>query len=134
MTQNILVVDDEPDLVHLYELVLEMAGFNVHATTSGKVAISQVLKQVPDLVLLDVMMPELSGIEVCDKIRKMPLEKQPIIFMYSANDSKENAERCIAAGADRLISKGVPVDEVTEEIRSVLPMSAENLASPGNQP
>ncbi len=130
MTQNIIVVDDEPDLVHLYELVLEMAGFNVYATTSGRGAIKQVLENAPDLILLDVMMPEISGIDVCNKIRALPLKKQPIIFMYSANDSQENMDRCLAAGADRLISKGVPVDEVTEEIKSVLPIAAENLTGP----
>lgn len=121
MNQRVLVVDDEIDLVNLFGIVLEMAGFDVSATTSGRKAVQEVKEQIPDLILLDVMMPELSGIEVCNQIRGLPLDKQPIIFMYSANDSQENIDRCLEAGADRLISKGVPVDEVTKEIRAVLP-------------
>ena len=123
MEQSILIVDDEADLVGLYKIVLQMAGFQVTGTTSGRQALLQVQDQTPDLILLDVMMPEISGIEVCKKIRSLALDKQPIVFMYSANDSYENKDRCLNAGADRLISKSVPVDAVTEEIRLVLPVS-----------
>ena len=132
MTQRILVVDDEHDLVQLYKIVFQMAGLDVVGTTSGKRAIEEVKDNRPDLILLDVMMPEISGVEVCETIRNMPLEKQPIIFMYSANDSQENRERCLAAGADKLISKGVPVDEVTEVIQQALPFGSSFAASPGS--
>lgn len=117
MTQNVLVVDDEVDLVQLYKIVLQMAGFSVFSATSGNSALSKVKEKTPDLILLDVMMPELTGIEVCKKIRKMPLVKQPIIFMYSADDSVNNKERCIRAGANKLISKQVPMDEVAFQIK-----------------
>jgi DNA-binding response OmpR family regulator len=120
MAQNILVVDDEIDLVQLYEIVLQMAGFNVHSFTSGIKALAQVEEAQPDLVLLDVMMPDVNGIEVCSQIRQMPQIKQPIIFMYSANDSIDNKDRCLEAGADRLISKVVPMDEVAGHIKQVL--------------
>ena len=133
MTQQSLVVDDEADLLNLFGIVLEMAGFEVSLTTSANQAISKVKEDKPDLILLDVMMPELSGIEVCTIIRDLPLEKQPIIFMYSANDSQENIDRCLEAGADRLISKGIPVDEVTKEIKLVLPTVADGLRVPSNR-
>ncbi|MFK7803298.1 MAG: PleD family two-component system response regulator [Anaerolineae bacterium] len=122
MTQNILVVDDEPDLVQLYKIVLNMAGLIVVGTTSGNLALSKIKEQTPDLILLDVMMPDITGIEICQQIRTMPLVKQPIIFMYSADDSVNNKERCLQAGANRLISKQIPMDEVAHQIKSALPI------------
>ena len=122
MTQHIMVVDDEADLIQLYKIYLQMAGFAVCAATSGTKALTKIQEQLPDLILLDVMMPDITGIEVCNQIRSMSLIKQPIIFMYSANDSVDNRERCIEAGADRIISKAVPMDEVTEHIKAALPV------------
>ncbi|MEM8862263.1 MAG: response regulator [Chloroflexota bacterium] len=121
MTQKVMVIDDEVDLVQLYKMVLKMAGYNVAGATSGRRALSEISDYLPDLILLDVMMPEISGIDVCQKIRKMELEKQPIIFMYSANDSLDNRDRCLEAGANKLISKVVPMDEVTDQIKAALP-------------
>ena len=121
MTHNIMIVDDEIDLVQLYSIYLQMAGFTVLEATSGHKALAKIKERLPDLILLDVMMPDISGIEVCGQIRSMPLLKQPIIFMYSANDSVDNKERCMLAGADKLISKVVPMDKVTEYIKEALP-------------
>lgn len=121
MTRKVMVIDDEVDLVQLYKIVLRMAGFNVEGSTSGRKALSEIADYLPDLVLLDVMMPEINGIDVCQKIRCMDIEKQPVIFMYSANDSVDNQERCLEAGANKLISKTVPMDEVTNQIKAALP-------------
>ena len=122
MTQNIMIVDDEVDLVQLYKIYLQMVGFTVCGATSGSRALSKIEEHSPDLVLLDVMMPDITGIEVCNQIRNMPLLKQPVIFMYSANDSVDNKERCLQAGADKLISKIIPMDEVTKHIKAALPV------------
>ena len=121
MTPNIMIVDDEADLVQLYKIYLQMAGFDVCGATSGSRALSKIQTYLPDLILLDVMMPDITGIEVCDQIRSMPLPKQPVIFMYSASDNVDNKERCMRAGADKLISKFVPMDEVTQHIKEALP-------------
>ena len=129
MSKKILVVDDEKDLVRLYQIVLDMAGYNVTATTSSTEALSLVTDEEPDLVLLDVMMPELDGIEVCRRIRAMQGEglKNPVILMYTANDSSENRQMSEEAGADSLISKQVPIDKLTETINSYF--SSESIAS-----
>lgn len=120
MAKKILIVDDERDLVQLYKIVFNMAGYNVTGTTSGIEALDLVPEESPDLILLDVMMPEINGIEVCRKIRNMVNDKQPFILMYTANDSIENQEKSKEAGADTLISKQIPIDKLTETIASYL--------------
>ncbi len=120
--RKILVVDDEADLAHLYRLVLEMSGYEVRAATSGKEALRLLREDIPHLVLLDVMMPGMDGIEVCHQIRKgdIPSDRQPVIIMYTANDSAENRMSSHAAGANELVSKDVPVEKLTAKINGYL--------------
>lgn len=121
MSKKILVVDDEPDLVHLYQLVLEMNGYQVRTANGGLQALKLYHEDKPHLILLDVMMPDLNGLEVCKKIRDSEghasLTK---IIMYTANDSVENRKASQAAGADELVSKDVPFENITAIITSYL--------------
>ncbi|MFW6096609.1 MAG: response regulator, partial [Chloroflexota bacterium] len=68
-TKKILIVDDERSLVELCQIILESAGFDVRGAFSGREALNMITEDVPDLVLLDVMMPGMDGIEVCRRIR-----------------------------------------------------------------
>lgn len=120
MAKKILIVDDEKDLVQLYQIVFNMAGYNVTGTTSGVEALSLITSEKPDLILLDVMMPELNGIEVCRRIRDMTQFNQPFILMYTANDSVENHQKSKDAGADTLISKQTPIEKLTETVATYL--------------
>lgn len=120
MGKKILIVDDEKDLVQLYKIVFNMAGYNVSGTTSGMEALTLIPEENPDLILLDVMMPEINGIEVCRRVRDMMDNKQPFILMYTANDSLENQQKSKAAGADTLISKQIPIEKLTETINTFL--------------
>ena len=122
MAKKILVVDDEPDLVHLYRLVLEMSGFQVETATSGAEALRLFAANPADLVLLDVMMPNMDGIEVCQRLRSDPelADCQPTIIMYTANDSAENRQASRDAGANELVSKDVPVEKLTSKINGFL--------------
>ena len=83
---KILVVDDEHSLVNLCLLILEQAGYTVRGAFSGKQALQMVDDEVPDLILLDVMMPGMDGIEVCRRIRQLMPEQRPYILMYTADD------------------------------------------------
>ena len=121
MKKKILVVDDESDLVHLYRLVLELNGFHVRGATSGVQALSLIEQDPPHLVLLDVMMPGMNGIEVCRRIRaRNDSQREPAIIMYTADDSAENRQASENAGADELISKEVPIEQVTDKINRYL--------------
>ncbi|MCZ7670558.1 MAG: response regulator [Chloroflexi bacterium] len=76
---KILVVDDEPSLVELCRIILEQAGFNVRGAYNGRQALSMVTEDTPDLVLLDVMMPGMDGIEVCRRIRTEHESRRPVL-------------------------------------------------------
>lgn len=117
MSKKILVVDDEPDLVDLYQLVLTMSGYQVSTANGGEQALQVYHREKPHLILLDVMMPDMNGLEVCRQIRagEGP-DGETKIIMYTANDSIENRKMSKAVGANDLLSKDVSVDGVTAAI------------------
>jgi DNA-binding response OmpR family regulator len=121
IAQKILVVDDEAELVQLYRLVLESVGYDVHGAYDGKQALRIANEQQPSLVLLDVMMPGMDGIEVCRHMRQSGLDKQSCkIIMYTADDSHETRQSSMSAGADELVSKATPIYDLAGKIKNYL--------------
>lgn len=119
--KKILVVDDERDLVQLYQIVLQVAGYTVLGATNGENALHLFDENRPDLVLLDVMMPGMDGIEVCREIRSRESDgANSTIIMYTANDSGETRDASREAGADELVSKNVSLDNLQLKISSYL--------------
>jgi DNA-binding response OmpR family regulator len=118
---KILVVDDERSLVQLCQIILEAAGYVVRTAITGSEALDLITEDMPDIVLLDVMMPGMSGIEVCRHIRKQYANHRPCIFMYTADDSRETYDISKTAGANALITKDTPVFELPTKIGSYLP-------------
>jgi adenylate cyclase len=115
---RILVVDDVPQNVRLLEAVLTPRGFDVVGATDGDVALGLVETSKPDLVLLDVMMPDPDGYEVCRRLRKDDeTAVLPVIMVTASTDEKAKA---IEAGADDLIAKPFNHDELLTRIRSLL--------------
>ena len=84
LTKTILVVDDDADIRELIGFNLHQAGFNVETAENGVRGIEKAIKTLPDLILLDVMMPEMDGIEACKKLREHPLTKDCLIAFLSA--------------------------------------------------
>jgi two-component system phosphate regulon response regulator PhoB len=118
---KILVVDDEVELVQLCRLVLEDAGYNVRGAYNGEQALKMVNEEAPHLILLDVMMPGMSGIEVCQQIRSTPgYPNQCPIIMYTADDSSETRLKSMKAGANELVSKQTPIFDLASKISSYL--------------
>ncbi|MGD1875560.1 MAG: PleD family two-component system response regulator [Mastigocoleus sp.] len=108
-TQSILVVDDEPDNFDVIETLLSNQNYQLHYAACGQEAIANLDTFEPDLILLDVMMPGMDGIQVCKQIKAMP-QWQPVpIVMVTALTSKEDLARCLSSGADDFISKPVNV-------------------------
>ncbi|MCA9980086.1 MAG: response regulator [Anaerolineales bacterium] len=121
LMQKILVVDDEVELVQLYRLVLESVGYDVHGAYDGKQALRIANEEQPNLVLLDVMMPGMDGIEVCRHMRQSGLDKQTCkIIMYTADDSSETRQDSMSAGADELVSKTTPIYDLASKIQNYL--------------
>ena len=120
MTRKILVADDEPNIVVALEYLLQRSGYEVHIARNGDEALKQVEAHVPDLVLLDVMMPLRSGYEVCKLIRERIDWRHIKIVMLSARGRDAEINKGLAAGADLYVTKPFSTREMLEKIKSLL--------------
>lgn len=117
---SILVVDDEPDNFDVIETFLPEEDFDLHYAANGREAITGLNLYQPDVILLDLMMPELDGLEVCRRIKSMPQWEAVPIIMITALTSKSDLAKCLDAGADDFISKPVNRLELNARLRSML--------------
>lgn len=117
---SILVIDDEPDNFDVIETLLNEPDYVLHYAASGSSAIASLKLFDPDVILLDVMMPEIDGIEVCKQIKAMPQWEPVPIIMVTALTTKEDLARCLEAGADDFISKPVNGIELRARVKSML--------------
>ncbi len=117
LRRRILVVDDEPRMIHFIRLNLEHDGFEVYEALSGTHALAQLRDQMPDLVLLDIMMPDLDGFETLRMIRD--LSSVPVI-MLTAKGEEEDKVRGLELGADDYITKPFSPRELVSRVRAVL--------------
>ena len=117
---RILVVDDQPSIANLLIGILSPLGFEIAAVTSGKLALQALKEQAVDLILLDVLMPEMDGFKVCHRIRAQPqLAEVPIIFL-SAEDDKTFIVRALDAGAVDYVIKPFNEAELVSRVRTHL--------------
>lgn len=114
LKRRILVVDDLPDNLFLLKAILECEGYQVETADSGKVALSKVQSCPPDLLLLDVMMPEITGFEVTRYLRDQQL-LLPILLITA--DCEVSLDQAIAAGANGLIHKPINFDELLAKVK-----------------
>ena len=117
---EILVVDDTPHNVKLLVDVLGAKGFAMRSASSGAEALEELARKVPDLVLLDVMMPEMNGYEVCKKIRENPATELLPVVMVTALDPAKERVKGIEAGADDFLTKPIQIGEILARVRSLL--------------
>ncbi|AFZ46365.1 response regulator receiver sensor signal transduction histidine kinase [Cyanobacterium stanieri PCC 7202] len=122
---TILVVDDEPDNFDVIETFLSEENYNLHYAFNGYDGIACLEDVQPDLILLDVMMPELDGIEVCRQIKDRPKWKSIPIIMVTALNSKEDLSHCLKSGADDFIGKPVNSVELKARVKSMLRIKAQ---------
>lgn len=115
--RRILVVDDEPDLVHAVRLYLEMEGYLVFAASNGYEALEKVREKLPDLVVLDVMMPEMDGFETLKRIREA--HHVPVI-MLTVRGEEVDKVRGLQMGADDYVTKPFSQRELLSRIQAVL--------------
>ncbi|PZU94748.1 MAG: hybrid sensor histidine kinase/response regulator [Pseudanabaena sp.] len=116
----ILIVDDEPANFDVIEILLFKEGYQLHYKDSGAKAIAACDEIAPDLILLDVMMPDLDGIEVCQRLKTNPRSQHIPIITITALSGKEDLARCLDAGADDFISKPINSTELRARVRSML--------------
>ena len=119
LIDRILVVDDLPDNYFLLQTVLESEGYQVEVADSGRSALESIASQPPDLVLLDVMMPEMNGFEVTRLIRQNPALPFIPIFLVTGYSEPTPADG-FDVGADGFIRKPIDFDDLLNRIRIVL--------------
>ncbi len=116
MTRTILVVDDEPNIVLSLEFIMKQAGFEVRVARDGNEAIEAFEASIPDLVLLDVMMPNRDGYDVCQTIRANPAWQDVHIIMLTAKGRDIEREKGMALGADEYITKPFSTRQVIARV------------------
>lgn len=117
---SILVIDDEPDNFDVVETLLDSENYQMYYAPSGQQALDRLKSFQPDVILLDVMMPDLDGLEVCRRMKADPQWQAVPIIMVTALTDKEDLARCLGAGADDFISKPVNGVELRARVRSML--------------
>jgi DNA-binding response OmpR family regulator len=105
MSRRVLVVDDDPRLLHIVAMYLGIEGYDVAVAADGAAGLTEIEKQTPDLIILDIMMPGIDGIETCRRIRADPTTAEVPILMFSALSGDDDVERARQVGANHLITK-----------------------------
>ena len=116
---KVLVVDDDPDIVEILKYNLKNSGYSVKSAGNGVEAIKKAKKFIPDIILMDVMMPEMSGIEACEEIKNIDQLSQAIIIFLSARSEDYTQISAYDAGADDYISKPVKPKILLKKISNI---------------
>ncbi len=119
---RLLVVEDDPNIVELLSASLRFAGFDVTTTTNGADAVVAAQESPPDLVVLDVMLPDLDGFEVIRRMRDGGV-RTPVVFL-TARDATDDKVRGLTLGGDDYVTKPFSLEELTARIRAVLRRTA----------
>jgi two-component system sensor histidine kinase/response regulator len=117
---EILIIDDEPDNFDVIDALLDSEGYQLSYVSNGQQALELLSHFQPDLILLDVMMPQMNGIEFCHQFKSNSVWKHIPVIMVTALTAKEDLSQCLAAGADDFISKPVNGLELRSRVRSML--------------
>jgi len=120
----VLVVEDEAALVTMLRYNLEKQGFRVEEAADGQEALTLIAETRPDLVLLDWMLPAMSGLEVCRQIRRRPATRDLPVIMVTARTEDQDAVRGLNIGADDYITKPFSIDALLARIRALLRRSS----------
>ncbi len=118
--ESILIIDDEDDIRDILSYNLQKEGFKVFQAATGKEGIEMAIAQQPDLVLLDVMMPEMDGIEVCQNLRENPRTKEIRICFLTARNEDYSQIAGLDAGADDYVAKPVKPKVLASRIKAIL--------------
>ncbi|OOG26164.1 two-component system response regulator [Thioalkalivibrio denitrificans] len=120
MAQRILIADDEENIVISLEFLMKREGFEVLIARDGEQALEMIRAELPDLVLLDVMMPKKSGFEVCQEIKTDPRLGTVKILMLTAKGRETEIAKGLALGADAYVTKPFSTKDLVERIRAML--------------
>jgi len=118
--ERILIVDDDPDIVRLLKYNLEQAGYETETVDTGRAALQAIQKRPPDLVVLDVMLPDVDGLEVCRSIRQLEAAYRTPILMLTARGEEIDRVVGFELGADDYVAKPFSPRELVLRVKSIL--------------
>ena len=119
MAKRVLLVEDEPNIVESLTFLLERAGFDVAVESNGRRALDSALANVPDVLVLDVMLPELDGYEILRQLRADPRSDGVPVLMLTAKGQREDREIALECGADMFITKPFANSEIVAAVQTL---------------
>ena len=120
MGKRILIVDDEPNIVVSLEFLMKRNGHDVKVVSDGESALAAVAEFAPHLILLDVMLPRLSGYEVCQRVRENPAWESVKIIMLTAKGRDVDMTKGLAVGANAYMTKPFSTRELVEKVQAMV--------------
>lgn len=120
MPQKILIVDDEPNIVVPLQFIMEQKGYQVMVAADGDEALATIAKFIPDLILLDIMLPDIDGYEICQKVRENPEWQNIKVVFLSAMGRDVDIAKGMALAADAFITKPFSISDIVEKVRDLL--------------
>lgn len=117
---NIVVIEDDPDMCKLMTYRLQLRGHAVTAVDTGAEGLANILRDQPDLVLLDVQLPDATGLELCRRLRADPGAKDTVIVMVSASAAENEVDAGLSAGADDYVTKPFAPSNLVARIEALL--------------
>ena len=129
MTKRVLVIEDEPDLRSTLQFNLKSENYKVTTVSDGESALAEISKNIPDLILLDLMLPDMSGLEICKKIRGESFSDKVSIIMLTAKGEEVDRVVGFELGADDYVVKPFSVRELMLRVSSILKRSKEKASN-----
>jgi DNA-binding response OmpR family regulator len=120
MAKTVLIADDEPSIVVPLQFLMEQNGYSVLVAQSGEAALEIIMRSLPDLILLDIMLPGIDGYEVCEIVRLKPEWKDTKIIFLTAKGRDVHVAKGLAMGADAYITKPFSNMEVVKQVNALL--------------
>lgn len=133
MKEQILVVEDNPQNMRLLEMTLRASGCILLKATCGEEALDVATRERPDLIILDIQLPGMDGLEVAGKLRRMPAFRRTSIIAITAYAMRGDKERCIKAGCDAYMSKPIDTRELTVLVAEMLQRQKSNTVALGRR-
>ena len=125
MSEKILIADDDPETVHLLTLMLARLGYQALVARDGTEAVNLARSELPDLIVLDVMMPGLDGFEVASNLRRHPDTATIPILMLTAKTQEKDKALGVETGANEYITKPFEMDDLLKKVKAYLKSSSE---------
>jgi CheY-like chemotaxis protein len=118
---DVLIVDDNQEQANITKLLIEQEGFTAQYATDGKIALKQILKKKPRLVILDLMMPQIDGLRLCKIIKENPSTADIRVIIYSGKLFESDRRKALALGADLFLTKPTRAYILLDAVHNLLP-------------